>query len=69
VRDKRKSLDETIRILFQIYMLSVKLITRKKNVLISPKTDTVKPVLRGHIWDKDKVAYKTGHLLKEVQFI
>ena len=50
-------------------MLSVKLITRKKNVLISPKTDTVKPVLRGHIWDKDKVAYKTGHLLKEVQFI
>ena len=30
---------------------------------------TVKPVLRGHIWDKEKVAYKTGDLLKEVQFI
>jgi hypothetical protein len=28
---------------------------------------TVKPVLRGHLWDKDKVPYKTGDLLKEVQ--
>ena len=27
------------------------------------------PVLRGHLWDKEKVAYKTGDLLKEVQFI
>ena len=30
---------------------------------------TVQPVLRGHILDKEKVAYKTGDLLKEVQFI
>jgi hypothetical protein len=30
---------------------------------------TVTPVLRGHIWDKQKVAYKTGDLLKEVKFI
>jgi hypothetical protein len=29
----------------------------KNNVLI-----TVKPVLRGHLWDKEKVAYKTGDL-------
>ena len=28
----------------------------------------VKPVLRGHLWDK-KWPYKTGGLLKEVQFI
>jgi hypothetical protein len=30
---------------------------------------TVKPVLRGHFWDKEKRPYKTGDLLKEVQFI
>jgi hypothetical protein len=30
---------------------------------------TVRPVLRGHLWDKQKVAYKTGELLKEVKFI
>ena len=29
----------------------------------------VKPVLRGHIWTKKKLPYKTGDLLKEVQFI
>ena len=29
----------------------------------------VKPVLRGHIWDKEKWSSKTGDLLKEVQFI
>ena len=29
----------------------------------------VKPVLRGHLWNKDKVViYKTGDPLKEVQF-
>ena len=33
------------------------------------KLYTVKPVLRGHLWDKDKVViYKTGDPLKEVQF-
>jgi len=31
--------------------------------------NTVKPVLRGHLWDQEKVAYKTGDLSKEVQFI
>ena len=30
---------------------------------------TVKPVLRGHLWDKTKWPYKTGGLSKEVQFI
>jgi hypothetical protein len=30
---------------------------------------TVKPVLRDHLWEKEKVAYMTGDLLKEVQFI
>jgi len=29
----------------------------------------IKPVLRGHIWDKEIVAFRTGDLLKEVQFI
>jgi hypothetical protein len=31
--------------------------------------NTVKPVLRGHPWDKEKWPYKTGDLLKEVKFI
>ena len=30
---------------------------------------TVKPVLRGHLWNNEKWRYKTGDLLKEVQFI
>ena len=31
---------------------------------------TDKPVLRGHIWDKEKSwSFNTGNLLKEVQFI
>jgi hypothetical protein len=30
---------------------------------------TVKPVLRCHLWDKEKCSYKTGDLLKEVKFI
>jgi hypothetical protein len=30
---------------------------------------TVKHVLRGHFWDKEKWPYKTGDLLKEVEFI
>ena len=32
-------------------------------------TYTVKPVLRGHFWDKEKVADRTGDLLIEVKFI
>jgi hypothetical protein len=32
-------------------------------------TITVKPVLRGHHWNKKKWLYKTGDLLREVQFI
>jgi hypothetical protein len=32
-------------------------------------TCTVKPVLRGHLWDKKKVAFKTDDFLKEVKFI
>ena len=31
--------------------------------------DTVKPVLRGHLGAKKKWPYKTGDLLKEVQFV
>jgi hypothetical protein len=30
---------------------------------------TVEPVLRGHLWDKEKWHYKTGDLLKEVQVL
>jgi hypothetical protein len=30
---------------------------------------TVKPVLRGHNWDKENVPYKTIDLFKEVEFI
>ena len=30
---------------------------------------TVKPVLRGHLWDNEERSFKTGDLLKEVQFI
>jgi hypothetical protein len=30
---------------------------------------TVKPVLRGHLWEKERCPYKTGDLLNEVQFI
>jgi len=33
------------------------------------RTNTVKPVLRGHLWDKENWPYKTGGLLQEVQFI
>ena len=29
----------------------------------------VKPVLRGHLWDKDKWPYKTGDVSKEIQYI
>ena len=28
---------------------------------------SLKPVLRGRIWDKEKWSYKTGDLVKEVQ--
>ena len=30
---------------------------------------TVTPVFRGHLWDTEKWPYKTGDLLKEVQFV
>ena len=33
------------------------------------QTSTVKPILRGHHWDKTKYPFKTGDLLKGVQFI
>ena len=32
-------------------------------------THTVKTVFRGHLWDTGKMPYKTGDVLKEVQFI
>ena len=35
---------------------------------IHRKVSTVKPILRGHHWEKKKPC-KTGDLLKEVQFI
>jgi hypothetical protein len=34
-----------------------------------PRVSNRNVVLRGHLWDKQKVAYKTGELLKEVKFI
>ena len=33
------------------------------------KAYTLKPVLRGQLWKKEKWSSKTGDLLKEVQFI
>jgi hypothetical protein len=38
-------------------------------MLIVTKQNTVKPVLRGHLWNKEKWPYKICDLLKEVQFI
>ena len=38
-------------------------------MLIVTKQKTVKPVLRGHLWNKEKWPYKISDLLKEVQFI
>ena len=32
-------------------------------------TCTVKPVLRGQLWVKENVTFKTGDFLKEVKFI
>ena len=31
--------------------------------------EIVKPVLRGHMWDKERWSFKTDDILKEVQFI
>ena len=33
------------------------------------KVEITKPVLSGHLWDKEKWLYKTGNLLKYDQFI
>ena len=33
-------------------------------VMVTYKVDIVKPVLRGHIWDKEKWPYRTDDLLK-----
>jgi hypothetical protein len=33
--------------------------------MISLNISIVKPVLRGHHWDKEKVAYKTREFVKE----
>jgi hypothetical protein len=44
----------------------------QKYMYIQPNSSclyTVKPVLRGHLWDKKKWSFKTGDILKEVQFI
>ena len=30
-------------------------------------TNVIKPVLRGHLWDKGKCPYKTGDFIKEIQ--
>ena len=30
---------------------------------------TIKPVLRCHLWEKEKCTFKTGDLLQEVQLI
>ena len=43
---------------------------RQKNYVGNNILCTVKPVLRGHdLWDETKWSFKTGDLLKEVQFI
>ena len=33
------------------------------------KYNTVKSLLGGHLWDREKVALKTGDLFKEIQII
>ena len=38
----------------------------KKGFVCEVRYNTVKPVLRGHLWDKKKWPYNTGDLLKEV---
>ena len=43
--------------------------THIKNYIVLISIHTVQPVLRGHLWDKEKVVFKTGDLLKEVQFM
>ena len=53
------------------YELTVK---RKDKYSLGPietlfRWDTVKPVLRGHLWVKETWPYKTGDLFKEAQFI
>jgi len=58
--------------LLNIFMLSVGEFLYYSCSLISQifvNEDTVKVVLKGHLWDKKKWSYKTGDLLKEVQFI
>ena len=37
---------------------------RRSTIFVHDKS-TVKPVLRGHLWDKEKWPYKTGDLLKD----
>ena len=49
------------------FLSKIKISTTK-----SPKKKLVRPVLRGDLWNKDVMSslpYKTGDLLKEVQFI
>ena len=44
------------------------ILSKKKYSILSVSTSTVKPVLRGHLGDKElKWSFKTGDLLKEVQ--
>jgi hypothetical protein len=38
-------------------------LNRESHAACTLKHITVSPVLRGHLWDKEKVAYKTGDLL------
>jgi hypothetical protein len=42
---------------------------RKYNQKYNKNYNIVKPVLRGHLWDKEKWPSKTSDILQEVQFI
>jgi hypothetical protein len=59
-----------IYIFTSIIRLAVILVIMSVSTIISDIIlYTIKPVLRGHLWEKKKWPYKTGDLLKEVQFI
>jgi hypothetical protein len=41
---------------------------RTTEILLKVALNTIKQTLFGHLWDKENVFFKTGDLLKKVQF-
>ena len=64
-----KTLQEEFPVLdFDLFFALLFKITAFDKLTLCLYNNTVKPVLRGHLQDKRKWPYKTGDLLKEVQF-